>query len=559
MKDGDGEPAKGGTDPESGTTSPGNVRQVTVKTASDILREREDDISWFPYNKETTDKDTGVVTKPDPMTWFRFFFLLFEHPDACIVSKYVSAFIFLLILVSSVSAWIETIPGYQYPIHPKIKDVEDGLPIFDLINTFCMVCFLAEYMIRAIAVFGEDVSPWRDIELDWPREQEKDKRGQDMFNDDNTPIMRDMEDNPFLAKNGAWCCGLFNHGGFRHPEYAPNSQRMGGGWKFYYWFFKPLSMIDLLAVLPFLFDILQIAKHMDGLVSLRYFRLVRIFRVLKLQKQTIAVALFVNTIKLSAGPLMVLMFFVMMAIVVFGSIVYQVEQGDYCPPAKPDPDTFYKGVVNGDTTTLSIMSNEDAIAAGHLNEADFEENVGDHGLVTCKVGSGGATVATCCSPGDSGCYCRLGMMGDSAEESPFFSTFISMWWVLTTITTVGYGDMFPTTLLGRFVGAAAMILGVVGFAMPISIIGTAFEEEYHRLAAKAGAIDKLLVDHEAALTKKKQGDYPSVPGGQERDAKEAQELFTALCDACKASNYSVRDLANYANECAKKQNTDKAA
>merc|ERR1712093_745022 len=95
----------------------------------------------------------------------------------------------------------------------------------------------------------------------------------------------------------------------------------------------------------------------------------------------------------------------------------------------------------------------------------------------------------------SGCFCRLDTMGDSAEKTPFFSVFVSMWWVLTTITTVGYGDTFPTTLMGRIVGAVAMILGVVGFAMPISIIGNAFEEEYNRLAASAGNIDKLFVDH----------------------------------------------------------------
>merc|ERR1711939_1263009 len=95
--------------------------------------------------------------------------------------------------------------------------------------------------------------------------------------------------------------------------------------------------------IPFVLDILDLSKHLDSLVSLRYFRLVRVFRVLKLQKQTIAVALFVNTIRNSAGPLMVLMFFVMMAIVVFGSIVYSVEHGMYCPPAGETSAQVYEG------------------------------------------------------------------------------------------------------------------------------------------------------------------------------------------------------------------------
>merc|ERR1712080_500402 len=82
--------------------------------------------------------------------------------------------------------------------------------------------------------------------------------------------------------------------------------------------------------------------------------------------------------------------------------------------------------------------------------------------------------------------------GSGLDTTPFYSTFMSFWWVLTTITTVGYGDTFPTSLIGRTVGAFAMIIGVIGFAMPISIIGNSFEEEYHRLALTASAVDKAM-------------------------------------------------------------------
>lgn len=80
-------------------------------------------------------------------------------------------------------------------------------------------------------------------------------------------------------------------------------------------------------------------------------------------------------------------------------------------------------------------------------------------------------------------------MGGALEETPFFSIFVSMWWVLTTITTVGFGDMVPTSVPGRICGSMAMVLGVIGFAMPISFIGTAFEEEYFRLAANTDGGD----------------------------------------------------------------------
>lgn len=40
----------------------------------------------------------------------------------------------------------------------------------------------------------------------------------------------------------------------------------------------------------------------------------------------------------------------------------------------------------------------------------------------------------------------------------------ALWWSLTTITTVGYGDLYPTTLEGRFVAGALMLTGIALFS-----------------------------------------------------------------------------------------------
>jgi voltage-gated potassium channel len=40
----------------------------------------------------------------------------------------------------------------------------------------------------------------------------------------------------------------------------------------------------------------------------------------------------------------------------------------------------------------------------------------------------------------------------------------ALWWSLTTITTVGYGDLYPTTLEGRFVAGALMLVGIALFS-----------------------------------------------------------------------------------------------
>lgn len=56
----------------------------------------------------------------------------------------------------------------------------------------------------------------------------------------------------------------------------------------------------------------------------------------------------------------------------------------------------------------------------------------------------------------------------------------AMWWAITTLTTVGYGDAYPVTALGRMIGAATMVMGLGMFALPIGILSTGYLEEIRR-------------------------------------------------------------------------------
>ena len=47
-----------------------------------------------------------------------------------------------------------------------------------------------------------------------------------------------------------------------------------------------------------------------------------------------------------------------------------------------------------------------------------------------------------------------------ADEQDFPSFGLAVWWALQTVTTVGYGDVVPTTNLGRVVGGVVMVMGV---------------------------------------------------------------------------------------------------
>lgn len=60
----------------------------------------------------------------------------------------------------------------------------------------------------------------------------------------------------------------------------------------------------------------------------------------------------------------------------------------------------------------------------------------------------------------------------------------TMWWGVATLTTVGYGDVYPITPLGKVLGAFIAILGVGVFALPAGIIAAGFESEISKRIKK---------------------------------------------------------------------------
>jgi voltage-gated potassium channel len=69
---------------------------------------------------------------------------------------------------------------------------------------------------------------------------------------------------------------------------------------------------------------------------------------------------------------------------------------------------------------------------------------------------------------------------NSVQPEKFGSVFDSLWWALSTLTTVGYGDVYPMTLGGKvFTGLVLMIgLGIV--ALPAGIIASSLTEARER-------------------------------------------------------------------------------
>lgn len=65
----------------------------------------------------------------------------------------------------------------------------------------------------------------------------------------------------------------------------------------------------------------------------------------------------------------------------------------------------------------------------------------------------------------------------AAQPEKFSSIPVTLWWGVATLTTVGYGDVYPITDLGRLFGACVAILGIGLFGLPASILASGFIEE----------------------------------------------------------------------------------
>ncbi len=67
-----------------------------------------------------------------------------------------------------------------------------------------------------------------------------------------------------------------------------------------------------------------------------------------------------------------------------------------------------------------------------------------------------------------------------AQPDKFGSIPRAMWWAIVTLTTVGYGDAFPITPLGKFLAGGIAIMGVMLIALPTGLFAASFTEAMER-------------------------------------------------------------------------------
>jgi voltage-gated potassium channel len=71
-----------------------------------------------------------------------------------------------------------------------------------------------------------------------------------------------------------------------------------------------------------------------------------------------------------------------------------------------------------------------------------------------------------------------------AQPKAFPNIPAAMWWGVVTLTTVGYGDIYPVTVLGKIAGAIIALSGIGLFALPAGILAGGFAQELQQRGKK---------------------------------------------------------------------------
>ena len=197
------------------------------------------------------------------------------------------------------------------------------------------------------------------------------------------------------------------------------------------YFFSFWGMVDLISILPTFLQALDLAA-LQGTKVLRVLRVVRVLRVLKMAKMALqAIQRSVEASNPIVTNLRIYFIALFSVVMISITLMYYVEGNLY---------------------------SAEALAAG---QAALDAEIAAHPL-----------------PDDAPPEARKFMPTDPLSGNPipedkrFFNSIpTAMWWCMVTLTTTGYGDMFPLSLGGRIVAVCTMLLGLVLFGILLNIVG----------------------------------------------------------------------------------------
>jgi hypothetical protein len=243
-----------------------------------------------------------------------------------------------------------------------------------------------------------------------------------------------------------------------------------------------INLVDLVTILPFFIEVIVVAvlpgNTAESLVMVRVLRILRVFQLLKLGKgQGRAMEILKETF-FRSGSLFACMFWMVLLLqVVMASLVFESESNGNCLIA-------YR-CEGGEThlnncTKLSYWHEEqegtNTIALMYPGEAIAQ--VPSLAPLASVPDPPACGLQSVCSDYGNMCFSADGAVTE------FDSIPRAIWWSLVSTTTIGFGDMYPATWLGKVFGAIGCMLGVVVFALPTTVLGLNFTKAWENFDAK---------------------------------------------------------------------------
>lgn len=293
---------------------------------------------------------------------------------------------------------------------------------------------------------------------------------------------------------------------------------------------QPMNWVDVVAIFPFYADIVAEAvsdgnaEDIPGLAVIRVLRLVRVFRLLRVSRGS--VGMFAETMAKSVRALNMLLLLLVIGMVMFSSLAYFIERGRWNATAGYwERVAHYVCDVTVNAQSYAQPNGFD-VAGRRLSlpegasVLDAAATPGDASTLAWTAGSGNpcAFVALADDERSATFACPYAYRKNencvaAYEQSPFDSIVRAMWWTWVTMTTVGYGDVNPRTILGKTFGGLVMSFGVLVIALPVTVIGSNFSAVFHRELAEEKAFMKRLRVEELkanASARKSASTWPSI-------------------------------------------------
>lgn len=117
------------------------------------------------------------------------------------------------------------------------------------------------------------------------------------------------------------------------------------------------------------------------------------------------------------------------------------------------------------------------------------------------------------------------------QPDAFPNIIASFWWAIATLTTVGYGDVYPVTPLGKFLSGSIALLGIGLVALPAGILSSAFIEKLENGIGSPRPIEPEEPTQKSLLP---QAQFQTVVGKKDDNRKEESAPLASTTHDCQA-------------------------